>query len=346
MKIAANRADGFAAKPDPAARAVLLFGPDAGLVRERADRLARSVVEDLGDPFRVGDLAAAAIKDDPARLADEAAALSMTGGRRVVRVRDATDGLTDPFEHLLSHFVGEALVIVEAGELKSRSRLRKLFEAADNAAAIACYVEAGAELQRFIQDTLRSHDLGASDDAMEFLVEHLGVDRKVTRGELEKLALYIGAESKRVTLDDAIACVGDSAALALDDVALSAFAGDGETLATALARAGSEAINAVAVLRAAQRHAQRLHQAAALVAGGMPADTAMKSLRPPVFFKSTSAFQQQLRLWGPRRLAQILERLVDAEARCKSTGIMPADAVCGQALMEIALMARALGRRG
>jgi DNA polymerase-3 subunit delta len=345
VKIAAARANGFAAKPDPAARAVLLYGPDAGLVRERADRLARGVVEDLSDPFRVGELSAAQIKDDPARLADEAAALALTGGRRVVRVRDATDGLTDPFEHLLSHFVGEALVVVEAGDLDGRSRLRKLFEAADNAAAIACYAEAGADLRRFIQDTLRERGLGASDDAMEFLVEHLGGDRKVTRGELEKLALYMGTEGKRVTLDDAVACVGDSAALALDDVALSAFAGDGETLATALARAGSEAINAVAVLRAAQRHAQRLHQAAALVAGGMSADAAVKSLRPPVFFKSVAAFQQQLRLWGPRRLAQILERLVDAEGRCKTTG-MPADAVCGQALTEIALMARAMGRRG
>lgn len=345
MKIPAARADGFAARPDPAARAVLLYGPDAGLVRERADRLARTVVEDLGDPFRVGELSAATIKDDPARLADEAAALALTGGRRVVRVRDATDGLTDPFEHLLGHFIGEALVVVEAGDLEARSRLRKLFEAADNAAAIACYVEAGADLQRFILEALRERSLGASDDAMEFLVEHLGGDRKVTRGELEKLALYVGTSTKRVTLDDAIACVGDSAALALDDVALSAFAGDGETLATALARAGSEAINAVAVLRAAQRHAQRLHQAAALVAGGMAADAAVKSLRPPVFFKVASAFQSQLRLWSPRRLAQILERLVDAEARCKTTG-MPADAVCGQALTEIALMARALGRRG
>lgn len=345
MKVAANRADAFSSRPDPAACAVLLFGPDTGLVRERADRLARSVVADLSDPFRVTDLSAGTLKGDPARLADEAASLALTGGRRVVRVRDAGDGLADAFAHLLDNFVGEALVVVEAGELEARSRLRKLFEAANNGAAIACYVEAGAELQRFIQDTLRQRGLSASDDAMEFLLGHLGGDRMVTRSELDKLALYVGDAAKQVTLDDAIACVGDSAALVLDDIAFGAFEGDGEGLVRALGRAAFEGVNGVAILRAAQRHAQRLHLALGLIAGGRTPEAAVKALRPPVFFKIESRFRAQLRLWSPRQIAGAMERLVEAEARCKTTG-MPADAVCGQVLAEIALIARTLARRG
>src|SRR3546814_21168296 len=91
MKIAPARADAFARKPDPAVRAVLVYGPDAGLVRERADLLANSVVPDLQDPFLVAELTGHMLRKDPARPAAEVAAMDVTGGRRVGRVRGAPD---------------------------------------------------------------------------------------------------------------------------------------------------------------------------------------------------------------------------------------------------------------
>ncbi|MBM3570842.1 MAG: DNA polymerase III subunit delta [Alphaproteobacteria bacterium] len=344
MKIAANRVDTFAGKPDPAARAVLVFGADAGLVRERVDKLVRGVVEDLADPFRVCELTAAVLKDDPARLADEAAAIALTGGRRVVRVRDAGDSLTQLIGRFLDNPIGDALIVVEAGALEARSSLKKLFEGADNAASLACYAAEGAELQRFVVETLRQHGLMIADDALEFLVAHLGGDRMVTRSELDKLALYLGAAAKTATFDDVTACVGDSAALALDDVILAAFDGAGETMMRALSRAGFEGINAVAILRAAQRHAQRLHLALGFMAQGQTPESAMRALRPPVFFRAESQFRAQLRTWSARQIATIMERLVETEARCKTTGA-PAEALCGQALAEIGLIARNLARR-
>src|SRR5438105_10986481 len=106
MKVAAGQVDGFLRRPDPEIRAVLLYGPDAGLVRERAEIVVRTVCPDLRDPFRVADLAAAGLAADPARLADEAAQISLMGGRRVVRVRDAGDALAPLFSRFLVDPVG------------------------------------------------------------------------------------------------------------------------------------------------------------------------------------------------------------------------------------------------
>ena len=96
---------------------MLLYGPDEGLVRERADILARTVCADLSDPFRVADLSAAALAADPARLADEAAQLSLIGGRRVVRVHGAGDRLTGLFAGFLDDRPATRLIVVEAGDL-------------------------------------------------------------------------------------------------------------------------------------------------------------------------------------------------------------------------------------
>lgn len=320
-------------------RAVLVFGPDGGLVRERITRLIRTVVPDQNDPFRVAELSPSILKDDPARLADEAAALSLMGGRRVVVVRDAADGATSVLQSFLTHPVGDALILFEGGDLGPRSSLRKLVEGADNAAALPCYGDDGASLQQVIQDELRENSLSAEPDALSFLVDHLGGDRRLTRAEMHKLVTYMGGPG-RVRLEDAVACIGDSAALSMDDLSMAAGSGDQVTTQRVLDRLYREGTHAVAVLRAVSRHFQRLHLASGLVAQGKSVDQAMAALKPPVIFKSADKFRRQLSRWTPDRVGRALELLIEAEIDCKTTG-MPAEEVCSRALIQLA---RAAGR--
>ena len=169
---------------------------------------------------------------------------------------------------------------------------------------------------------------------MAYLSEHLGSDRMLSRSELEKLATYaLGAGE--VTLEDAEAVVGDGAATTLEDIAFSTADGNTRSLDRALQRAFDEGVNSVAVVRAAQRHFQRLHRAAGEVAAGSAPDQAMKALRPPVFFRRTAAFRGQLQSWNAARLADALEALTEAEIACKTTGV-PAEASCRRTLLAIA----------
>jgi DNA polymerase-3 subunit delta len=279
------------------------------------------------------------LRADPARLHDEAAALSLMGGRRVIRMRDATDTAADAVADVLENVTGDALVIVEAGELAARSRLRKLCEDNAIAAAIACYPDESGSLRDFIRETLSQLGVAANAEAVEYLATVLGPDRMINRSELEKLALYAGADGE-VALDDAVTCIGDSGESTMEDVAFAAAAGNGIELWRSLGRAYAEGASPIAVLRVALRHFDRLHVAAGLIAGGAAADEAMKSLRPPVFFKREEAFRGQLRRWRKRDLEAALAALGEAEIGCKSTGL-PAESICGQVLARIANRARA-----
>lgn len=342
MKVATNRADAFARNPDPSVRAVLVYGPDDGLVRERADALTRSVAEDLNDPFRVADLSVAALRDDPAQLADEAAAIALTGGRRVVRLRDATDSMVTALEQFLEDSPGDALVVVQAGALGTRSKLRKLFEDAKNAAALACYADDERMLDQVIRETLKTDGISVSAEAMDYLTANLGADRGLSRAELEKLALYVGS-GNTVGFDDAIAAVGNSSALSIDDVVFAAAAGDGLGADRALSRSYQEGANPVTILRALGRHLLRLQLARAKIDEGATPDVAVKALRPPVFFKLAGPFRQQLRAWSGPKLDRALALVLDAERDCKRTG-MPAEALCGRVILQVARLGSA--RRG
>ncbi len=338
MKVPPARADAFAAAPPDDIRAVLLYGPDLGLVRERAETLTRAVAGALSDPFNVIELTPAALKEEPSRLTDEVCALSMMGGRRVVRLRETTDAVAKQSEEAITAG-GEALMIVEAGDLSPRSKLRTLFEKTNGTAAIACYMDEGVGLDDLVRRALADANLKGDEGVISWITGNLGSDRMVSRMELEKLTLYAAGKSE-VTLEGAQAIIGDAAAVTLDDVVLAALGGNLKGLTVALSRARFEGVAPIAILRAASRHLSRIEQAVTAMGGGATSDQAMKSLRPPVFFKQHDAFRNQLRRWQPNTLSRARNELIRAEIDCKSTG-MPDEAVCERALMRLAAMAGA-----
>ena len=167
MIVKSHEADRYAANPPKGLMVALVYGPDAGLVTERAEKLMKSVVSDLSDPFNVADLSEAALLADPARLADEAAAISMMGGRRVVRVRGAGNDLAELFESFLDDPKGDALVVVEAGDLAKTAALRKLFDGHKTAASLQCYPDSVRDLADVVRDALRAQGLSIAHDALE-----------------------------------------------------------------------------------------------------------------------------------------------------------------------------------
>jgi DNA polymerase III subunit delta len=343
VKLPASRIAAFLQRPDRAIRAVLLYGPDAGLVCERADTLARTVCPDLKDPFRMTNLSGSALAADPARLADEAAQMSLIGGRRVIRVRDAGDRLARLFAAFLDSAPGDGFIVVEAGDLLASSALRRVFDISPRAAAIGCYPDTPRDRAAVIRDTLGAHRITASSEAAQYLIEHLGGDRLLTRGELEKLALYAG-EGSHIELDDVRVSIGDSAALAIDDALMSAAEGDAAKVDRVLDRVFQEGGSPVSVVRAMLRHLHRLDMLAARVTTGVTVAEVVRTARPPIFFRQEDSFKRQLMLWGETSLRAQLDYIAQAELHIKLTGV-PAETVCREAMLAVAQAACSQGRR-
>jgi DNA polymerase III subunit delta len=338
VKLPAARIAAFLQRPDQAIRAVLLYGPDIGLVRERAEVLARTVCPDLKDPFRVADLSSTTLAADPARLADEAAQMSLIGGRRVIRVHDAADRLAGLFGGFLDAAPGDGFIVVEAGDLPGSSALRRVFDTSPCAAGIGCYPDSPRDRAAVIRDTLRAHRITASGEATQYLVEHLGSDRLLTRAELEKLALYAG-DGSHVELDDVRLSIEDSAALATDDAVMAAAEGDAARVDRVLDRVFQDGEPPVSVVRAMLRHLQRLHVLAARLAAGTTVAEVVRTARPSIFFRQEDGFKRQLVLWNEARLRAQLDRIAQAELHMKLTGL-PAETVCREAMLAVAQAAR------
>lgn len=339
MIVKSHEADKFVAVPPKTLEAALVFGPDAGLVQERAEKLLKTVVSDLTDPFNSVDLNEAALVADPARLFDEAAAISMLGGRRVIRVRGAGNDLADLLESFLEEHAGDALVVLEAGDLNKSSALRKLFEGDKSAAAIPCYADSDRDLGDVVREELRTQGFTLAPGAVEEAVSRLGSDRGVTRRELEKLALYAHGQ-KQISADDIRAVMGDESQARSESAFDAAGSGDYARLDLELERLWIADIQPAQVIRGAMGHFQRLILAKEGMARGEQLDAVMRKFFPPIHFSRADSFKAQARNWNAERLGDALDMLLEAEALSRTTAV-PAHAVTGRTLLNIAALAKA-----
>lgn len=323
-------------RPDIAEGVFLAYGPDAGLVRETGQRLARRFAGSDADGMNLVVLDAAELDADPARLAVEARTTSLFGDRRVIRVRNAGKSLTTTLSELAQDPQG-AVIVLEAGNLAPKDPLRALVETAKLGRALPCYPDSDETVGRLIADTFSKAGIAADADTMAAIRDSLGNDREVTRRELEKLVLY-AQESKRLTREDVLTLCADNAALVLDEIADALGAGHAQGLDTALERALAAAVNTQQILAAALNHFATLRRWRTEVDLGRSPGAVLDSARPKPHFSRRANLERQLRVWTDEALNAALDRLQTAVADSRKRYDLQ-ETIAKRALLAVSMMA-------
>ncbi|HTM78684.1 MAG TPA: hypothetical protein VL133_13770 [Devosia sp.] len=305
----------YLARPDLSEGIFLAYGPDAGLVRETAQKLVRYFSGDEPQSASLVVLDGAALDADPSILAVEARSGSLFGGKRIIRVRGATKALVLTLTELRDD-PGGTVIVLEAGNLLPRDALRALVEAAKLGRALPCYPDSDETIIALIRETFAKEAVRIDNDVVPILREILGNDREITRRELEKLCLY-AASSKVLSGDDALLLCADNGALVIDTILDSTGSGHAEKLELALNRALASAVDPQRLLRSAELHFASLRRWRAEVDAGKSARDAIGSARPKPHFSRTATLEQQVRLWSDPALATASERLLQATAESR-----------------------------
>lgn len=339
VAIKAAQASAFLSKPDAKVRAVLLYGPDAGLVSERAQKLAVLLAAretPLGEIVRIDD---SDLDGSPERLTVELSTVPMFGGSKIVRTSTGRRVNTATLQPLLDGDTLAGIIIVEAGALRSDDKLKALFEKSPIAAAVVCYPDEGASLDGLVNEMLKEAGVDIVPEARQELIARLGADRALSRSEIEKLVLYAHGKPQ-IELADVEAIVGDASDLTVDLVVTAAASGDMRRALAECDRAVASGDSAQSIVLAAERHFHRLHKLRAGMDAGRSLDELMRFMRPPLPFKAKAVLEREARVWTSERLGTALARITEAVRRSRTTGADEA-VIAERLLIEIARLAKA-----
>jgi DNA polymerase-3 subunit delta len=340
-ELRAGDVEGLLRRDNPGYPIFLVFGPDAGLVFERAQRLAHGGVDDPTDSFQLIRLDGDVVASDPMRLVDEANTRALFGGKRCLWIKPTNRNLVPAVEPLVATPSLDARVVIEAGDLAKSSPLRALGASARNIASIVCYADSERDVASLVDESLRSAQLSLEAEARELLLDLLGADRAATRNEIAKLVCYAG-ESKKLSADEVLAVVGDVSAVALDTAIDSAFTGDFASCDKALLKLLRESTDPGVILGAAQRHALLIIQIADRKARNPGYDFADdRQLR--LHFRRKEALRRHMALWTAQMAGKAASDLQAAILDIRRHALT-AEAVLRQSLWSLGAAARRSSR--
>ena len=340
--------DRFLGKPGANFRAAVIHGRDMGVVRERAQILTRAVTDRPDDPFDVAMLSEGDMTSAEGRLEGELMAISMMGGKRLVRLRLAgektsSDHLTAEAltAHLAGQFNPDAFFLVEAPTLGRDSPLRKIAEASPDCAAIPCYDDEPGDIARLAREALAAEGLSLSAEALEVFVSRLPHERGVARSEIERLAMFLGpGQGGSASLAELGGFFGVEPEASLAQAAIDSFGGRLAAAHDGLRRAGQEGEGGVGAVRALGMHLARLRKIATLHRGGAGLQAAIKSAG--VFWKNEREFMRQAQVWKLAELDRVQADVLAADRACKQAG-SPDRLLAERLALTIAGRARRLG---
>lgn len=342
----AHEVDSWLAKPNPQTAIVLVYGPDRGLVAERARAFAEKTGLPLDDPFSVVRLDGSELEKDEGRLLDEARTVPMFSERRLLWVRNAAGqkALADDVKALCATPPRDATILIEAGDLKKNSALRNAVETSESAMALPCYADEARGIDAVIDEEMQNAGMSLTLEARQALRGNLGGDRLASRGEIRKLVLYAMGR-KQIELDDVKAAIGDASGLSYDDAIDAILEGRIDEFDAVFSRHTQSGGQPFLLLASAMRQFQAIQlMRGAMEESGRPPSAVIASARPPIFFSRRTLMENALKRWDGNILSRCLTRLHDAILQTRRRPNL-STAIARQALLGIAVEASRLKRQ-
>lgn len=289
-------------------KVLLFYGPDTGLVSERAREAAAGFVDDAGDPFKFVRLDGDDVASTPGRLAEEASSIGLFGGRKSVLVRSTSRSIVASVQACLDLPLDDTLIVLEAGDLAKNAPLRTVCEASSRALALPCFADDEKDIANLVAESLRQAGLGIEPEARTVLLQALGGDRLASRGEIAKLILYAQGATGPITIEDVEAAVSDVGATRMDEAIDEAFVGRPRELEATLRHLWQNGGAPGGLLIGAIRHSLQLLAGRDLMDQGANFDRVKQSWRG-MHFRREASIRTQLTRWSTTGLTASVDRL-------------------------------------
>lgn len=302
--------------------AALIYGPESGLVSIRSKKIATKIVADLSDPFLVVSLNEKQFDEDKGLLADEFAAISMLGGRKLITVdggNKTTDSLKMIFEASKKQkdfqVIGDNFILIIAGDLDKSSSLRKFSEASPYIATIACYEDDVATVSTIIRQKFKEQNFTFDNEVIEILLNKFGKNRQIILNEIDKLILFMGKQ-RHITADTLQESIADIAEISAFQLVEEFANRDAKKAIFFLEKLFLEKTSPITIIRFLSNYLSKIILVKSNIDNGSNLDLEMKIQN--IFFKQQPAFKRHLNIWNQKVINNLLIKLQELEIKCKN----------------------------
>ena len=312
---------------------LLLYGSNEGLIRENYNKLKNIFNQASYEEINV---IGKSISEQPEILIDEIKTVSMFNDHKIITIDQPIDKNVEIFEEAFAMLPSNTLIIVLASNLKKTSKIRKFFENSKNLFACANYEDDLRSNSQQIQTLEKYIGKTLNKDIKNYLNQNLSSDRMISNHEVDKIILLYYENNTIPELEEIKLIFNDNSDLGLSKISQLAFSGKPNKVSINLNRIFAEGVNPVAVIRSMLNYVQRIQITQIALKKTNDFESAIKSLKPPVFWKDKDNFKLHCKKWPINETILNFNLLVHTELSCKADYNLT-NILCERALINIAV---------
>ena len=310
----------------------LIYGPNEGLIRDHIKKIKSDYLNDID--FEEISITGKSLDLNPDILETSASSISMFNSYKLIILETLKDKNVSELERVIDSAPTQTMLIVKADNLKKTSKLRKLFESNSQCYALACYEDDAKSMMRLIDSFVKENSISIDRDIKNYLMQTLSTDRMISYNELQKISLFYTNVDATPNLEEVKNLLNDSSSNNLQKMNESVMYGNTTKSSNIINKLLSEGNNPISILRSLVNYLKRVHKVKVEMKKGNNFDTAIKFLRPPLFWKDKDNFHQHCTRWPLNEIERNLSQLLDAEIDCKANSKL-SSILCERSILTI-----------
>ena len=311
---------------------LLIYGPNEGLIRDHIRKIKSDYLSDVD--FEEVSLSGKSLDVNPDILETSANSISMFNSHKLIILESLKDKNISEIESVINSAPSQTILIVKADNLKKTSKLRKLFESNAKCYALACYEDDAKSMMRLIDNFMNENNISVDRDIKNYLLQTLSTDRMISFNELQKISLFYANTDTAPNLEEVKNLLNDTSSNNLQKMNESVMYGNTTKSSNIISKLLSEGNNPISILRSLINYLKRVQRVKVEMKKGNNFDTAIKFLRPPLFWKDKDNFQQHCLRWPLSKIERNLSQLLDTEIDCKTNSKL-SNILCERSILTI-----------
>ena len=288
----------------------LLYGKNEGLKAECINEILK---KDNGKIFRYEERE---LKDETESFYENILSGSLFENNKIIIINRASDKIYEVIQNLIDRNINNIKIILNAGILETKSKLRSLFEKNKNLVCIPTYPDNHDTLSRLITFFLKKENISISHQNINLIIEKSNGDRNILNNELNKIKNY-SKNKKKITSAEILKLINLSENYALSELIDNCLAKNKSKTINILNENNYNAEDSIVILRTFLSKAKRILKLAIQLDLNKDINKTINSAKPPIFWKEKEIVKVQLEKWKPNKIEDLIKDLNDIELKIK-----------------------------
>ena len=288
----------------------LLYGKNEGLKTECINQI---IERNDGKIFNYEEKQ---IKDEIDSFYENILSGSLFENNKIVIINRASDKIFETIHDLINRDLTNIVVIINAGILETRSKLRSLFEKREDLICIPTYPENNESLSKLASIFFKKENISISQQNINIIVDKCNGDRKNLNNELNKIKNYT-LKNKKISTQEILKLINLSENYELSELIDNCLAKNKNKIINILNENNYSTEDCIIILRTFLSKTKRILKLAIKLEETKDINKTINSAKPPIFWKDKEIVKAQLKKWKPKKIKELIRNINDVELEIK-----------------------------